>query len=62
MSYLCSFDQNCKDFCEENLTVLEQKIILEKFIALEINSKSQQLIALLQEFAKDSSGQSGLEK
>ncbi|CAG8771285.1 7945_t:CDS:1, partial [Racocetra fulgida] len=50
MSYLYSFDQNCKDFCEENLTVLEQKIIYEKVHsaykkalnkALETNSKLQ---------------------
>ncbi|GBC31701.2 hypothetical protein GLOIN_2v1839091 [Rhizophagus irregularis DAOM 181602=DAOM 197198] len=60
--YLCLFDQNNNDYCEERLTVLEQRIVYGKLHgvykkalnkALQTTSKSEQLISLLQEFADD---------
>ncbi|CAG8667944.1 2359_t:CDS:2, partial [Ambispora gerdemannii] len=62
VAYLCLFDQDCKDFREESLTVLEQKAVYGKLHsiykkalhkALQNHSKSQQLIGLLQEFAEE---------
>ncbi|CAB4374885.1 unnamed protein product [Rhizophagus irregularis] len=59
---LCLFDQNNNDYCEERLTVLEQRIVYGKLHgvykkalnkALQTTSKSEQLISLLQEFADD---------
>jgi hypothetical protein len=59
---LCLFNQNNSEFCEERLTVIEQKLIYGKLHeiykkalnkALQSNSKSQQLINLLQEFTED---------
>ena len=61
VSYLCLFNQNSKDFHEESLTILEQKVIYGKLHstykkalhkALQNSSKSQQLIGLLQEFVE----------
>ncbi|CAB4495893.1 unnamed protein product [Rhizophagus irregularis] len=60
--YLCLFDQNNNDYCEERLTVLEQRIVYVKLHgvykkalnkALQTTSKLEQLISLLQEFADD---------
>ncbi|PKK73586.1 hypothetical protein RhiirC2_709524 [Rhizophagus irregularis] len=60
VSSLCLFDQNNNDYCEERLTVLEQRIVYGKLHgvykkalnkALQTTSKSEQLISLLQEFA-----------
>ncbi|CAB5194091.1 unnamed protein product [Rhizophagus irregularis] len=62
VSSLCLFDQNNNDYCEERLTVLEQRIVYGKLHgvykkalnkALQTTSKSEQLISLLQEFADD---------
>ncbi|CAB5378204.1 unnamed protein product [Rhizophagus irregularis] len=62
VSSLCLFDQNNNDYCEERLTVFEQKIVYGKLHgvykkalnkALQTTSKSEQLISLLQEFADD---------
>ncbi|GBC13341.2 hypothetical protein GLOIN_2v1654767 [Rhizophagus irregularis DAOM 181602=DAOM 197198] len=62
VSNLCLFDQNNNDYCEERLTVFEQKIVYGKLHgvykkalnkALQTTSKSEQLISLLQEFADD---------
>uniref|UniRef100_U9TZE7 MULE transposase domain-containing protein n=1 Tax=Rhizophagus irregularis (strain DAOM 181602 / DAOM 197198 / MUCL 43194) TaxID=747089 RepID=U9TZE7_RHIID len=58
----CLFNQNNNGFCEEKLTILEQKLIYGKLHrmykkalnkALQSNSKSEQLINLLQEFTED---------
>lgn len=65
---LCLFNQNNNGFCEERLTILEQKLIYGKLHgmykkalnkALQSNSKSEQLINLLQEFTED--GESDLD-
>ncbi|CAB5188566.1 unnamed protein product [Rhizophagus irregularis] len=62
VSSLCLFDQNNNDYCEERLTVLEQRIVYGKLHgvykkalnkALQTTSKSEQLISLLQKFADD---------
>jgi len=59
---LCLFNQYNNEFCEERLTIMEQKFIYGKLHgmykkalnkALGSNSKSEQLINLLQEFAED---------
>ena len=59
---LCLFDQNNTEFCKERLTVVEQKLVYGKLHgmykkalnkALGSNSRSEQLINLLQEFAED---------
>ncbi|CAG8502816.1 16316_t:CDS:2 [Cetraspora pellucida] len=64
--YLCSFNQNCKDFREESLTVLQQKIVYRKVHsaykkalnkALQTHSKSIQFITLLQEFVDESTSE-----
>ncbi|CAG8844642.1 24863_t:CDS:1, partial [Racocetra persica] len=64
VAYLCHFDQDCKDFREESLTILEQKVIYGKLHsaykkalhkALQTNSKSKQLITLLQDFIEEDS-------
>ncbi|CAB4441699.1 unnamed protein product [Rhizophagus irregularis] len=66
---LCLFNQNNNVFCEEQLTILEQKLIYGKLHgmykkalnkALQSNSKSEQLISLLQEFTED--GESDLDE
>ncbi|PKK59924.1 hypothetical protein RhiirC2_762257, partial [Rhizophagus irregularis] len=59
---LCLFNQYNNEFCEDRLTIMEQKLIYEKLHgmykkalnkALRSNSKSEQLINLLQEFTED---------
>ena len=66
---LCLFNQNNNVFCEEQLTILEQKLIYGKLHgmykkalnkALQSNSKSEQLISLLQDFTED--GESDLDE
>ncbi|CAG8465481.1 10063_t:CDS:2 [Dentiscutata heterogama] len=66
ISYLCSFDQNCKDICKESLTVLQQRIVYGKVHSaykkaldkvLQTNSKLAQLITLLQEFIDKSTSE-----
>ena len=63
-SSLCLFNQNNNEFCEERLTIIEQKIIYGKLHgmykkalnrALQNNTNSEQLINLLQEFAEGES-------
>ena len=61
---LCLFNQNNNEFCEERLTIIEQKLIYGKLHgmykkalnkALRSNFKSEQLINLLQEFTESES-------
>ncbi|CAB5384559.1 unnamed protein product [Rhizophagus irregularis] len=66
---LCLFNQYNNEFCEDRLTIMEQKLIYRKLYgmykkalnkALGSNSKSEQLINLLQEFTED--GESDFEE
>ncbi|CAG8463126.1 6981_t:CDS:1, partial [Cetraspora pellucida] len=64
VTYLCHFDQGCKDFYKKSLTILEQKVIYEKLHnaykkalhkALQTNYNSKQLIILLKDFIEEDS-------
>ncbi|PKK78769.1 hypothetical protein RhiirC2_831514 [Rhizophagus irregularis] len=66
---LCLFNQYNNEFCEDKLTIIEQKLIYGKLHvmykkalnkALGSNSKSEQLINLLQEFTEN--GESDFEE
>uniref|UniRef100_U9UC59 Uncharacterized protein n=1 Tax=Rhizophagus irregularis (strain DAOM 181602 / DAOM 197198 / MUCL 43194) TaxID=747089 RepID=U9UC59_RHIID len=66
---LCLFNQYNNEFCEDRLTIMEQKLIYRKLHrmykkalnkALGSNSKLEQLINLLQEFTED--GESDFEE
>jgi hypothetical protein len=59
---LCLFDQHNNEFCEDRLMILEQKLVYGRLHgvykkalhkAIGSNSKSEQLINLLQEFTED---------